>query len=62
MAQVLVTLNMCGNVHMAATELNALGLADYVLSIDYYKGGNYSTVLLRMSEEEKAALKKAKVI
>ena len=46
----LYTLTVSGNTHAAATHLNRLGLAPYVLQMD--EAGGYRIVVLRMTPDE----------
>ena len=45
----LITDNGPGNVHETATFCNRLGLARFVLSIEF-NGGNHSTILMRVED------------
>lgn len=44
----LVTTNLGGNLHVAAGTLNHMGLADYVLTMDF--SGSSTTVVLRVPD------------
>ena len=44
----LISLNTPGNVHEAALYLNEMGVADYVLQIDYCVSGYHSVALLKV--------------
>jgi hypothetical protein len=53
---ILVTEDLPGNMHQAARRCNELGFAPFVLQIDF-KGGNYSLVLMRMTEKQRDIFK-----
>lgn len=50
MRNFLYTENMAGNLHQAGILINQLGLADYVIAMDY-AGGRYTVVVFRMPED-----------
>ncbi len=44
------TENIGGNIHKAATFINKMGWAEYLISL-YLNGGSYSTAVFRMPDE-----------
>lgn len=47
----IITDNLPGNVHQAAGFINEVGVADYLLSLQY-DGGNYSTAVFRVERHQ----------
>lgn len=53
------TENIGGNLHEAATNINKMGWADYVLSMSF-NGGNYTVAVFRMPIEMVHKIRKDK--